>query len=809
MEMVALGRRIVAVLALMVAAPCFAQGALEQLLGGGDDAELAAMAGDNQAIILTIDGIDPDMTGGGLGGALKNLTRAITGQPSAHSTDEITGRGDSYLAGPIEESWPFAVDVRHYSWTGDLTRTESDLENLKIQIKGLAEIANRRGQAFIIVAHSWGSVLAYRAISELWGHNQLKPDSIRKVVTLGSPIDAQNSAYKATAFNYLNWAGPSAVIGPAESWTNFWIEKDSISGPIESLDDNVNLRYSFADPHNAYFNNQALFRQIGESVAQDLASFVAPSALTSVMAGPVGRQESAGVQLDVAAESAGSASGANSTSVQVVAADRLPGHASIPYSLADLENLRAGLAADTQIASCGNCELGAVQLANIDLTATSFSSANMPCADFSGSDFYKPNDQSRSVVSTEKSSSFREAYLVKADFSSSSLIEADFVRATLTGAKFDSADLTRADLGGALLADVSLEGANLEGANLNGADLSGAALRGANLKDAKLLGTKVSASELERAILCNTLMPNGQIEFSGCEGGNSTVRPSTVNVRHRKPSGQASLGMELERIEYEVCETALEGRQVSRVDWGSLAWSVGIQAGDIIQHVERGRDYYVRKCERITNELNRKRCLESISERTNRIQRAGCRDLYFLEWTRKKRTRVLPLNSLTLPAEGEPSEEIELFVVRDGRLHIVRVNFEPDWRRISAMGADCPAYVASLETGRPEKNTQHAGNYRGASLESIVFRGEPAMRVLSVDSGSAMEEVGVRAGDILRTQLSRHIKFGDINTAAKLKLMEQDTYDRNPNNPYSPFVLSVDRDGQSFWVDLPRREIPK
>ena len=72
-------------------------------------------------------------------------------------------------------------------------------------------------------------------------------------------------------------------------------------------------------------------------------------------------------------------------------------------------------------------------------------------------------------------------------------------------------DLSESDLAGANLFEADLEwafllGANLEGANLIGVDLSGADLTDANLKGAKMRG----------AIFCNTTMPDGTKNNSGC-----------------------------------------------------------------------------------------------------------------------------------------------------------------------------------------------------------------------------------------------------------------------------------------------------
>ena len=81
------------------------------------------------------------------------------------------------------------------------------------------------------------------------------------------------------------------------------------------------------------------------------------------------------------------------------------------------------------------------------------------------------------------------------------LIAADLSRANLRGSDLYSAVLSNADMSRA-----DLHGADLFGANLSGADLSGA-----NLKDANL-----SYAYMNGAILCNTIMPDGSVIYSGC-----------------------------------------------------------------------------------------------------------------------------------------------------------------------------------------------------------------------------------------------------------------------------------------------------
>ena len=61
-----------------------------------------------------------------------------------------------------------------------------------------------------------------------------------------------------------------------------------------------------------------------------------------------------------------------------------------------------------------------------------------------------------------------------------------------------------------------LSEANLEGANLGRANLEGANLTGANLEGADLYKANLEGSDLSGAILCNTTMPDGTIDNSGC-----------------------------------------------------------------------------------------------------------------------------------------------------------------------------------------------------------------------------------------------------------------------------------------------------
>ena len=91
----------------------------------------------------------------------------------------------------------------------------------------------------------------------------------------------------------------------------------------------------------------------------------------------------------------------------------------------------------------------------------------------------------------------------------------------LGGADLSGTDLGGTNLSGAKLISTNLRGANLRGAklisaNLRGADLGGTNLRDADLSGADLGGTNLSGAYMQGAALCNTIMPDGSVIYSGC-----------------------------------------------------------------------------------------------------------------------------------------------------------------------------------------------------------------------------------------------------------------------------------------------------
>tara|TARA_B110000977_G_scaffold191200_1_gene262989 strand:- start:122 stop:475 length:354 start_codon:yes stop_codon:yes gene_type:complete len=77
-------------------------------------------------------------------------------------------------------------------------------------------------------------------------------------------------------------------------------------------------------------------------------------------------------------------------------------------------------------------------------------------------------------------------------------------------------NLTAVNLKDANLMDANLEGADLSGANLKGAFFYDANLKGADLSGANLKGADLSYAIMNSVILCNTIIPDGSVIYSGC-----------------------------------------------------------------------------------------------------------------------------------------------------------------------------------------------------------------------------------------------------------------------------------------------------
>jgi uncharacterized protein YjbI with pentapeptide repeats len=110
---------------------------------------------------------------------------------------------------------------------------------------------------------------------------------------------------------------------------------------------------------------------------------------------------------------------------------------------------------------------------------------------------------------------FQNANLSGANMSKANMGERPMEKRTLV-TNFEDANLRRADFSGANLHLANFTNAYLREANFTGADLSDAVLTKANLKGAVLTGANLKGAQTEGAKFCNTVMPDGAVNDSGC-----------------------------------------------------------------------------------------------------------------------------------------------------------------------------------------------------------------------------------------------------------------------------------------------------
>ena len=156
---------------------------------------------------------------------------------------------DQYLETALENMNLDLEDtsIEGFSWSRDANDTAETVEALRTFLKekyGTALAANKR---FIVVAHSWGTVLTYLALSSQ--SNQVSQNErvyVDLYITLGSPLGTDNAhsgsnyAEETLVINYTaNWVNQysfcATCLPLADEWVNYWAWGDVISGPLDGF----------------------------------------------------------------------------------------------------------------------------------------------------------------------------------------------------------------------------------------------------------------------------------------------------------------------------------------------------------------------------------------------------------------------------------------------------------------------------------------------------------------------------------------------------------------------------------------------
>ena len=152
------------------------------------------------------------------------------------------------------------------------------------------------------------------------------------------------------------------------------------------------------------------------------------------------------------------------------------------------------------------------------------------------------------------------------------------------------------DLTGAYLWKAELGESNLRGVDLRGAYLRGANLVGANFNNAKLNGADLKETNLQKAIFCNTTMPDGSINNNDCKKA-SQASPEVGVVL----SGETAKKRLLETKECVGCDLTgaylwkaeLQRRNLSKVNLsGAYLRNASLAGADLSNADLTGADLY-------------------------------------------------------------------------------------------------------------------------------------------------------------------------------------------------------------------------
>lgn len=103
-----------------------------------------------------------------------------------------------------------------------------------------------------------------------------------------------------------------------------------------------------------------------------------------------------------------------------------------------------------------------------------------------------------------------------ADMSESSMRKANLQNSKLQGVWLTHSEMHEANLEGADLRGALMDYTYLIGANLRNANLDGAQMIFSDLTDSDLTGASMEGTAIRGIIFCNTTMPDGKINNSGC-----------------------------------------------------------------------------------------------------------------------------------------------------------------------------------------------------------------------------------------------------------------------------------------------------
>lgn len=192
--------------------------------------------------ILTVHGLNPAAIScdpGSIQGAIHN--NACYAAASLFSKLGAMDFDDSYLDQNIDRLCGAGCgQVTAFRWGGDIKDSRAAVDRLREEILALDKAAKLKGAPFIIIAHSWGTVLAAEALAEMDGDGTAGDLRVHKFVTLGSPLGgtAYSLAINGLISGQRFYKTPRRAASIVK-WENYYTDRDAVSSRIALADGNT------------------------------------------------------------------------------------------------------------------------------------------------------------------------------------------------------------------------------------------------------------------------------------------------------------------------------------------------------------------------------------------------------------------------------------------------------------------------------------------------------------------------------------------------------------------------------------------
>jgi hypothetical protein len=154
-------------------------------------------------------------------------------------------KAQDYLAIALRDSAQknhLDLDVIDFPWSYDPLYTNGAISNFETKLLALRDDPTTCGQPLYIVAHSWGTVLMYEALTRLQRKGQVI--EVQRFVTLGSPLVPHKLwTLVFKEISDIEHHLQRRVTKPkgVRKWINLWADHDYFSNSVSAADENIRV----------------------------------------------------------------------------------------------------------------------------------------------------------------------------------------------------------------------------------------------------------------------------------------------------------------------------------------------------------------------------------------------------------------------------------------------------------------------------------------------------------------------------------------------------------------------------------------